>query len=102
MESEKTIWDEFVEGMNRYFHWYFLDDFDQNKMYVLDESRLQLNNKEFKLNIWFVYKWEDSKNIDMVFHAVVNLSTKRFSIDRYDFDHDAGWDILDSQESHTV
>lgn len=38
MESEKTIWDEFVEGMNRYFHWYFLDDFDQNKMYVLDES----------------------------------------------------------------
>lgn len=80
MAGEKTIWDEFIHAMKRYFEWYYVEEFEPIEMIVLNESRLYSDNDEIYLDIWFVY---GSK----VFNVVVSYSDHKVDIRRYDLKH---------------
>lgn len=104
LEGKRTLWDDFIASMKQYYRWYYPlgDDFDQNKMYVFDESRMYSDNREITLDIWF--KYEVSGESDSLYHVIVNRMPYRSDVEiyRYDLAHRTSFDIEDSQESHTV
>ena len=104
LEGKRTIWDDFIASMKQYYRWYYPqgDDFDQNKMYVFDESRFYEDNQEIILDIWFDYR--SSENDSMLYHVTIHRTGYQNDVEiyRYDLAHRTSFDIEDSQESHTV